>query len=195
MCVFSAANEVAVAAFLAREIRFTEIDVVIANALEAVNLSEPQSLDAVQALDKEARSAAAEAVAQIASLRAKKRSCDAGYAANRADRYRDVLYRCGGSRVWPFLGCSQKWCQSASLFGGLWAALIRWRGRDEVEYVIAILPLGGYVRMADEREGNVADEDLPRAYNRQPVARRMAIAAAGQPPIFYWQLWCCGCFS
>ena len=38
MCVFSAANEVAVAAFLAREIRFTEIDVVIASALEAVNL-------------------------------------------------------------------------------------------------------------------------------------------------------------
>ncbi len=68
MCVFSAANEVAVAAFLAREIRFTEIDVVIANALAAVHLSEPQSLDAVQALDKEARSAAAEAVAQITSL-------------------------------------------------------------------------------------------------------------------------------
>ena len=68
MCVFSAANEVAVAAFLAREIRFTEIDVVIANVLEAVNFSEPQSLDAVQALDNEARSAAAETVAQIASL-------------------------------------------------------------------------------------------------------------------------------
>jgi 1-deoxy-D-xylulose-5-phosphate reductoisomerase len=68
MCVFSAANEVAVAAFLAREIRFTEIDVVIANALEAVNLSEPQSLDAVKTLDKEARSAAAEAIAKIASV-------------------------------------------------------------------------------------------------------------------------------
>ena len=56
------------AASLAREIRFTEIDVVIANVLEAVNFSEPQSLDAVQALDNEARSAAAETVAQIASL-------------------------------------------------------------------------------------------------------------------------------
>ena len=41
---------------------------VIANALEAVTLSEPKSLDAVQTLDKEARSAAAQAVAQIASL-------------------------------------------------------------------------------------------------------------------------------
>ena len=62
---------------------------------------------------------------------------------------------------------------------GFGRPLIRWRGRDDVEYVVAVLPLGGYVRMADEREDNVADEDLPRAYNRQPVARRMAIAAAG----------------
>lgn len=71
MCVFSAANEVAVAAFLAGEIRFTEIDVVIASALAVVNLSEPQSLDAVQALDKEARSAAAEAGARIVERREK----------------------------------------------------------------------------------------------------------------------------
>ena len=62
---------------------------------------------------------------------------------------------------------------------GFGRPLIRWRGRDDVEYVVAVLPLGGYVRMADEREGNVVEEDLPRAYNRQPVARRMAIAAAG----------------
>ncbi len=62
---------------------------------------------------------------------------------------------------------------------GFGRPLIRWRGRDDVEYVVGVLPLGGYVRMADEREGTVADEDLARAYNRQPVARRMAIAAAG----------------
>ena len=62
---------------------------------------------------------------------------------------------------------------------GFGRPLIRWRGRDDVEYVIAALPLGGYVRMADEREDNVAEQDLPRAYNRQPVAKRMAIAAAG----------------
>jgi 1-deoxy-D-xylulose-5-phosphate reductoisomerase len=57
-----------VAAFLARDIRFTEIDVVIANALEIVDFSEPQSLDAVQALDNEARAAAAETVAHITSV-------------------------------------------------------------------------------------------------------------------------------
>lgn len=53
------------------------------------------------------------------------------------------------------------------------------RGRDGVEYVIAALPLGGYVKMLDEREGEVAPEDLHRAFNRQSVGRRFAIVAAG----------------
>ena len=49
---------------------------------------------------------------------------------------------------------------------GFGRPLVRWQGRDAVEYVIAAIPLGGYVRMADEREGNVPPEDLPRAHNR-----------------------------
>ncbi len=53
---------------------------------------------------------------------------------------------------------------------------------DKVEYVIAALPLGGYVKMLDEREGEVAPEEAPRAFNRQPVAKRFAIVAAG--PLF-----------
>ena len=62
---------------------------------------------------------------------------------------------------------------------GFGRSLLSWRGRDGTEYVIAALPLGGYVRMADEREGDVDEADLPLAFNRQPVWRRMAIAAAG----------------
>lgn len=62
---------------------------------------------------------------------------------------------------------------------GFGPALARWRGKDGVEYQIAAIPLGGYVRMADEREGEVPVEDLPRAFNRQPVWARMAIVAAG----------------
>jgi len=58
MCVFSAANEIAVAAFLAGEVRFTDIDGVIDAALKATDLAEPDSLDAVQALDQKARAAA-----------------------------------------------------------------------------------------------------------------------------------------
>lgn len=50
---------------------------------------------------------------------------------------------------------------------------------DGTEYQIAAIPLGGYVKMADEREGNVAAEDLPHAFNRQSVWKRIAIVAAG----------------
>ncbi len=62
---------------------------------------------------------------------------------------------------------------------GFGRSLVTWRGRAGTEYVIAALPLGGYVRMADEREGDVDEADLPLAFNRQPVWSRMAIAAAG----------------
>ena len=62
---------------------------------------------------------------------------------------------------------------------GFGPALAKWRGKDGVDYQIAAIPLGGYVRMADEREGEVPVEDLPKAFNRQPVFARMAIVAAG----------------
>jgi len=55
-----------------------------------------------------------------------------------------------------------------------------WRPRDdETEYCIAVIPLGGYVRMLDEREGPVEDYDLHRAFNRQALWRRFAIVFAG----------------
>ncbi|MFM8332679.1 MAG: RIP metalloprotease RseP [Candidatus Methylumidiphilus sp.] len=57
-----------------------------------------------------------------------------------------------------------------------------WRRRkspDDTEFSIGMLPLGGYVKMLDEREGEVAEEDLPHAFNRQPVAVRAAIVFAG----------------
>ena len=63
MCVFSAANEIAVAAFLSGEIRFTDIDKVIDAALEATDFAEPDSLDAVKALDQKARQAAQQSIA------------------------------------------------------------------------------------------------------------------------------------
>ena len=65
MCVFSAANEVAVAAFLAGDIRFTDIDKVIATTLQGIDLAEPESLDAVQSLDQAARDVAATEIAGL----------------------------------------------------------------------------------------------------------------------------------
>jgi regulator of sigma E protease len=52
-------------------------------------------------------------------------------------------------------------------------------GKDKTEYVIAAIPLGGYVKMLDEREGEVSTEELDRAFNRQPVSKRLAIVIAG----------------
>lgn len=52
-------------------------------------------------------------------------------------------------------------------------------GRDGTEWAIGLFPLGGYVKMLDEREGTVAAEELHRSFNRQSVWRRMAIVVAG----------------
>ena len=52
-------------------------------------------------------------------------------------------------------------------------------GPDRTEWALSAIPLGGYVKMSDEREGNVAPVDLPRAFNRQSVGKRIAIVAAG----------------
>lgn len=53
------------------------------------------------------------------------------------------------------------------------------RGPDQTEWVLAIAPIGGYVRMLDEREAPVPPAELHRAFNRQSVGKRMAIVAAG----------------
>ncbi len=55
-------------------------------------------------------------------------------------------------------------------------------GEDKSEFVIAAIPLGGYVKMLDEREANVEPEELPRAFNRKPLGQRFAIVFAG--PLF-----------
>jgi regulator of sigma E protease len=56
-----------------------------------------------------------------------------------------------------------------------------WRrtGADGTEYWVSMIPLGGYVKMLDEREGNVPPEDLPRCFNSQPPSRRIAVLFAG----------------
>ncbi len=62
---------------------------------------------------------------------------------------------------------------------GFGKPLFGWRNRDGTEFAVAPIPLGGYVKMLDEREGNVDPADLPRAHNRQSPGKRIAIAAAG----------------
>ncbi|HEX6591533.1 MAG TPA: RIP metalloprotease RseP [Moraxellaceae bacterium] len=62
---------------------------------------------------------------------------------------------------------------------GFGPAFLKWKDRKGTQYQVAAIPLGGFVRFADEREGEVPPEDLPKAFNRQPVWARMAIVAAG----------------
>ncbi|TMH08620.1 MAG: RIP metalloprotease RseP [Betaproteobacteria bacterium] len=52
-------------------------------------------------------------------------------------------------------------------------------GADGTQWALSSIPLGGYVKMVDEREGTVAPSDLPHAFNRQSVWKRIAIVAAG----------------
>ena len=61
---------------------------------------------------------------------------------------------------------------------GFGTPLFRWRDSQDTEFVIAALPLGGYVKMLDEREGDVAAEDLPYAFTQKTVWQRLAIVAA-----------------
>lgn len=53
------------------------------------------------------------------------------------------------------------------------------QGKDGTEYVLAAIPLGGFVKMLDEREGEVAPQDLDKTFNRKPLRSRVAIVAAG----------------
>jgi regulator of sigma E protease len=81
---------------------------------------------------------------------------------------------------------------------GFGSPLWRRTGRDGTEYWISAIPLGGYVKMLDEREGDVAPEDLPRCFNRQSPQRRIAVLFAGPAFNFifaivaYWAMFVAG---
>lgn len=63
---------------------------------------------------------------------------------------------------------------------GFGKPLYTWRPKNSpTEFVIGLLPLGGYVRMLDEREGPVPAEERHLAFNTQPLRSRAAIVAAG----------------
>lgn len=77
---------------------------------------------------------------------------------------------------------------------GFGTPLIRWHDRQGTEYVVAAIPLGGYVKMLDEREGNVPPELADQSFNRKTVYQRIAIVSAGPIAnfllaiVFFWAL-------
>lgn len=77
---------------------------------------------------------------------------------------------------------------------GFGTPLLRWHDRHGTEFVIAAVPLGGYVKMLDEREGDVPPALLEQAFNRKSVRQRFAIVFAGPVAnfllalLFFWIL-------
>ncbi|MCW8156909.1 RIP metalloprotease RseP [Stutzerimonas stutzeri] len=77
---------------------------------------------------------------------------------------------------------------------GFGTPLVRWHDRQGTEFVIAAIPLGGYVKMLDEREGDVPSAMLDGAFNRKTVRQRFAIVSAGPlanfllAMVFFWLL-------
>ena len=75
---------------------------------------------------------------------------------------------------------------------GFGTPLLRWHDRQGTEFVIAAIPLGGYVKMLDEREGDVPPAQLEQAFNRKSVRQRIAVVAAGPVAnfilalLFFW---------
>jgi len=63
---------------------------------------------------------------------------------------------------------------------GFGKPLLKWvGGADRVEYVLAAIPLGGYVKLLDEREGPVPPDELARSFTRRPPWQRIAVLLAG----------------
>lgn len=71
---------------------------------------------------------------------------------------------------------------------GFGRALWRKTGRDGTEYVVALIPLGGYVKMLDERVDDVAEQDKDKTFNSKSVYQRIAIIAAGPLANFIFAL-------
>lgn len=65
---------------------------------------------------------------------------------------------------------------------GFGKPLLKRVGKSGTEFVVAMIPLGGYVKMLDEREGPVPERERDQAFNNKSLARRTAIIAAG--PVF-----------
>ena len=97
---------------------------------------------------------------------------------------------------WVARRCNVKvLCFSVGFGRGVWS---RTFGSDRTELRIALVPLGGFVKMLDEREDEVAPSEVHRAFNRKTVWQRFAIVAAGPVANFlaaivlYWALFLYG---
>ena len=170
--VLNAANEVAVGAFLAGQLAFVEIPVIIDQVLSQHSVRSVTSLQDVMVAD--ALGAAADAGRGSALPPAPAGSVCMISTDSPAEILTAILtfivaigilvavHEFGHFWVARRLGI--KVLRFSIGFGKpLWQRI---GGKDQVEYVIAAIPLGGYVKLLDEREGNVHPREVHRAFNR-----------------------------
>ncbi|SFM16453.1 RIP metalloprotease RseP [Marinobacter zhejiangensis] len=92
---------------------------------------------------------------------------------------------------WVARRCGVKVLRFSVGFGN---PIYSWYDRHGTEFAIAVIPLGGYVKMLDEREGPVPEDEREQAFTSKPPGQRIAIAAAGPIANFlfaivaYWLL-------
>ena len=174
--VLNAANEIAVAAFLARRLNFDGIAAVIESVLQQHATGAVTSLDDALAADAWARERAHAALTIAPGSGRMSLTFTSILAFIVAIGVLVSVHEFGHYWVARRLGFK---VLRFSVGFGRPLATFTGRDPDRVEYVIAAIPLGGYVRLLDEREGPVPTEELPRAFNRRPPLARIAVLLAG----------------
>jgi len=180
--LLNAANEVAVAAFLAGRARFTDIAAACAETLARHPARVLHSLDDALAADGDAR--ALRTPGSICPTSVRPDPIASRCVMDILQKLLAFLVVLSVLVVFHELGhyWIARWCGVKVLRFSVGFGRVVWSrrfGPDRTEWAISAIPLGGYVKMADEREGELDPGDVPRAFNRQSVGRRIAIVAAG----------------
>lgn len=97
-----------------------------------------------------------------------------------------ILFVVGTHEAGHFLAARAVGVKVLTFSIGFGKALFSWRSKSGTQYVFAMIPLGGYVRMLDESEGTVPEKELHLAYNRQPFYKKFIIVIAGPLANFFW---------
>ena len=180
--VLNAANEVAVGAFLDRGLRFTDIVRVVEETMSDISVGmwiiSTKCSKSTRRRANGPRHASRRCHSEPRGGRRRLNTMDFLYSAVAFIVTLGILITVHEyGHFWVARRLGIKVLRFSVGFGrALWSRRL---GRDGTEYVVAMVPLGGYVKMLDESEGNVAEHELHRAFNRQKLATRVAVVAAG----------------
>lgn len=112
-----------------------------------------------------------------------------------------ILFVVGTHETGHFLAARLVGVKVLTFSIGFGKTLFKWSDKSGTEYVFALIPLGGYIRMLDQTECTVPENELDRAYNTQPFYKKMIIVLAGPLMNFvsalflYWLIFIIGFFT